>query len=191
MLTLKRMMLIINAFVLVAVILCPVLSFSQEGKTYHIGQGDVLEIHVWGEEALTRAVSVRKDGKISLPLVDDVQAEGKTPLELKSTISKILSKYIESPVVTVIVQEVQVPQFFVIGEVQGIGVYDLTESLTVIQALALTGGFTEWADKDDILILRREGKEEKRIEVDYKKIISGKAPEQNILLQDNDTIVVR
>lgn len=182
---------VVAVALIMALLLGPLSSSAQEVEAYHIGQGDVLEVHVWGEEALTRTVRVRNDGKVSLPLVDEVQAAGRTPLELKSAIRKSLAEYIENPVVTVIVQEQHVDKFYVIGEVQEIGVFELDRDLTVVQALALTGGFTEWADRGDILILRRDGEEEKRIDVDYKKIISGKAPEQNILLQNQDTIVVK
>ena len=179
------------------VIVAPSVGSAQENppkdprSEYRIAKADVLEINVWREEELTRTVTVRNDGKISMPLVDDIQAAGRTPLELKSAIRKSLAEYIENPVVTIIVQEQQVPQFYVLGEVQEIGVYQLDRELTLVQALALTGGFTEWADRDDILVLRRHGEDEKRIDVDYDKIISGKAPEQNIMLQEGDTIVVR
>jgi len=160
-----------------------------ESKEYSIQKGDVLEINVWREEDLTRTVTVRKDGKISLPLVDDVQASGRSPVELKSEIKQKLSEYIESPEVTVIVDSQAGHQFYVMGEVEEIGVYPLIKDMTVVQALALTGGFTEWADKDDIVILRRTDGKEQRIDVDYDAIIAGKA--ENIILQSNDTIIVR
>ena len=179
---------------LVVMVILPSLGWAEEAKQlggeYRIAKADVLEINVWREEELTRTVTVRNDGKISMPLVDDIQAAGRTPMDLKQQIQEKLSEYIENPVVTVIVAAQEGQQFFVIGEVASIGVYPLGQDLTVVQALALTGGFTEWADKDDIVILRREDGQEKRINIDYDDIVSGKAPEQNILLQANDTLIV-
>lgn len=160
------------------------------GKAYRIAKADVLEINVWREEDLTRTVTVRNDGKISIPLVDDIQASGKTPVDLKKEIQKRLSEYIENPVVTVIVAAQEGQQFYVMGEVGNIGVYPLGKDLTVVQALALTGGFTEWADKDDIVILRRDNGKEKRIQVDYDEIVSGDDSSQNIFLKANDTVIV-
>lgn len=163
---------------------------SGPGNTeYSIEKGDVLEINVWREENLTRTVTVRKDGKISLPLVDDVQAAGRTPTALKQEVTDRLRQYIESPEVTVIVNSQAGHQFYVMGEVQNIGVYPLIQDTTIVQALARTGGFTEWADKDDIVILRRVEGKERRIEVDYEAIVAGEA--ENVLLQSNDTVIVR
>ena len=157
---------------------------------YVIGEGDVLEINVWKEPELTRTLKVRVDGRISLPLLDDVQAAGKSPVELKNSIEEALSEYIEGPEVTVIVQN-QSGQYYLIGEVAGTGAYPLQKNLTVVQAIAQAGGFTEWADKDEILILRRDKGQEKRIKIDYESIVSGKTPEQNILLQPYDTLIVK
>ena len=158
-------------------------------EEYLIDKGDVLEINVWKEQELTRTLKVRADGKISLPLVDDIQAAGRTPLELKSSIRKELSAYIEVPQVTVIVQE-QSGQYYLIGEVASTGAFPLQKDLTVIQALAQAGGFTEWADKDSILLIRREQGQEKRIKVDYDAIVSGKSVDKNLLIKANDTIIV-
>ena len=158
---------------------------------YRIGKSDVLEINVWKEEGLTRTMSVRKDGKITLPLVDDVQAAGRTPMELKKVITREMSQYVESPSVTVIVQDQTSQQFYVIGEIAGTGAYPLTKDMTIIQGIALAGGFTEWADKDDILLLRNKDGERQRMHIDYHEIVSGEGKEQNIMLQADDTIIVR
>lgn len=158
---------------------------------YKIGKSDVLEINVWKEEGLTRTLSVRKDGKISLPLVDDVQAAGRTPMELKEVITQEMSQYIESPSVTVIVQDQTSQQFYVIGEIAGTGAYPLTKDMSLIQGITLAGGFTEWADKDDILLLRNEDGERQRMHIDYYEIVSGEGKEQNVMLQADDTIIVR
>ncbi|MDZ7761104.1 MAG: polysaccharide biosynthesis/export family protein [Desulfovermiculus sp.] len=171
----------------------PAVGWAEESnlinKEYLIKKGDVLEINVWKEEELTRVLKVRVDGKISLPLVDDIQAAGRTPMDLKETIQEALTEYIEVPQVTVIVQE-QSGQYYLIGEVAGTGAYPLQRDLTVIQALAQAGGFTEWADKDSILLLRREQGEEKRIEVDYDAIVAGNPSHNNVLIQAGDTIIV-
>lgn len=162
---------------------------DSQDEDYQIGKGDVLEINVWKEEELTRTLKVRVDGKISMPLVDDIQAAGRSPMELKSAVQKKLSEFIEGPQVTVIVQE-QSGEYYLIGEVGGSGAYPLLKDLTLAQAIAKSSGFTEWADKDSIVILRREQGKEKRIEVDYDAIVSGDSPDQNILIQRNDTIIV-
>jgi len=181
---------------LILVLTLPEFGWTEEsgqvdaGEEYLIGKGDVLEINVWKEEELTRTLKVRVDGKISLPLLDDIQAAGRTPMELKNTIEERLSEFIEGPEVTVIVQN-QTGQYYLIGEVAGTGAYPLQKDLTVVQALAQSGGFTEWSDKDNILILRRDDGQETRIKVDYDEIVSGDAPEQNVLIKPNDTIIVR
>lgn len=160
-------------------------------EDYQIGKSDVLEINVWKEEELTRTVNVRKDGKITLPLIDDVQAAGRTPMELKKVIQEKMTRYIESPSVTVIVQSQNSKQFYIIGEIAGTGAYPLTKDLTIIQGIALAGGFSEWADRDDILLLRRNEGGNKRIHIDYYEIVSGEGKDQNIMLQADDTIIVR
>ena len=158
---------------------------------YVIGKSDVLEINVWKEQDLTRTITVRKDGRISLPLVDEVRAAGQTSLELKKAIERKLSDYIDNPVVTVIVQEQASRKYYIIGEVVNTGEYPLMKDLTVLQAIALAGGFTEWADKDDILLLRRYSGGEQRLNIDYEAIVAGNRPEQNKLLRADDTIIVR
>lgn len=170
------------------------LAASDKSKTnsesYTIGKGDVLEINVWKEEELTRTVKVRTDGQISLPLIDDVQAAGRTPMQLKDTIQGRLSDYIEGPVVTVIVQAQESRKYYLIGEVAQTGEYPLTKDLTVLQAIALAGGFTEWADKDSILLIRRYQDGEQRKRIDYDEIVAGDEDAPNVLLRAGDTIVV-
>lgn len=160
------------------------------GFYYRIGKGDILEINVWKEEDLTRVVKVRTDGRISLPLLDDVMAEGLTPIELKKKIEKRLSQFITNPFVTVIVNE-ENNKFYMVGEVNKVGEYNLTKDLTILQAIAIAGGFTEWANKDNIILLRYKNGKEIRYKISYKDIISGKAPEQNYFIQRNDTIIVK
>ena len=160
-----------------------------QDEDYQIGKGDVLEINVWKEEELTRTLKVRVDGKISLPLVDDIQAAGRSPMDLKEVIHKKLSEFIEGPQVTVIVQK-QSGEYYLIGEVASTGAFPLQKDLTVVQALAQAGGFTEWADKDSIILLRREQGQEKRIRIDYDAIISGESAGKNMLIRPHDTIIV-
>ncbi|RKX62510.1 MAG: hypothetical protein DRP37_01345 [Thermodesulfobacteriota bacterium] len=157
---------------------------------YIIGPTDILEIHVWREPDLSRTIPVRPDGKITLPLLNDVQASGLTSLELKAEIEKGLAKFVESPTVSVVVQEIHSKNIFVLGQVLSPGGYPLQQDLTVLQALSLAGGFAEWADKGDVVILRKENGKQSRIKFDYKNVSKGKHLEENIVLQPGDTIIV-
>jgi len=157
---------------------------------YVIGPADILEIHVWREPDLSRTIPVRPDGKITLPLLNDVQASGLTPLELKARIEKGLAKFVESPTVSVAVQEIHSKNIFVFGQVESPGQYPLQQDLTVLQALSLAGGLAEWADKGDIIVLRKENGKQRRIKFDYKNVSKGKHLERNIFLRPGDTIIV-
>ncbi len=164
---------------------------QEEALTYIIGSGDLLEIMTWNEPQLSRSqVLVRTDGKISFPFLDDVQASGLTPLELKQKIEDGLKKYVEHPHVTVDVKNPQSKKFYILGEVVNTGEYPLTKNLTVLQAFAIAGGFTEWASKRQIILLRHEGTEEKIYRVNYRRIIDGKDLDQNLMLKPDDTIIV-
>jgi polysaccharide export outer membrane protein len=168
---------------------------TEEEKTsveneYIIGPTDILEIHVWREPDLSRTIPVRPDGKITLPLLNDVQASGLTPLELKAGIEKQLAEFVESPIVSVAVQEIHSKNIFVLGQVESPGQYPLQQDLTVLQALSLAGGLAEWADKGDVVILRKENGKHSRIKFDYKNVSKGKHLEKNIVLQPGDTIIV-
>ncbi len=168
---------------------------TEEEKTsvddeYIIGPTDVLEIHVWREPDLSRTIPVRPDGKITLPLLNDVQASGLTPLELRAGIEKRLAEFVESPTVSVAVLEIHSKNIFVLGQVESPGQYPLQQDLTVLQALSLAGGLAEWADKGDVVILRKENGKQSRIKFDYKNVSKGKHLEKNIILQPGDTIIV-
>ncbi len=156
---------------------------------YVIEPGDILEIQVWKEPDLSQVARVRSDGMISIPLIDDIKAAGRTPLALKKEIEERLQRFVDLPKVAVIVKE-SASRIYVIGKVAKPGEYPLTQDLTVLQALTLAGGVAEWADSDDIVVIRRVRGEIKRIFFDYDKVISGRKLEQNIYLQPNDTIVV-
>ena len=162
---------------------------SQE-ETYKIGSGDILEIMTWKEPDFTREVIVRVDGKFTFPLLDDIQAAGRTPIEVKKEIERGLKEFVEDPIVTVSIRSPLSQQFYILGEVANTGEYPLAKDLTILQAFALAGGFTEWASKSEIILLRREGSEEKIIRVNYKNIVKGKELEQNVLIKANDTIIV-
>lgn len=165
-------------------------SQAKNDNTYKIGSGDVLEIVTWKEPDFTRELIVRIDGKITFPLLDDVQAAGQTPMQLKKEIEEKLKIYIENPFVTVTVKSYASQRYYILGEIAKTGVYELTKNLTVLQAFALAGGFTEWASKKEILVVRNEDGEKKIIRVNYKNIIKGKDLDQNILIKANDTIIV-
>jgi polysaccharide export outer membrane protein len=157
---------------------------------YVIGPEDVLSIHVWKEETLARTVPVRMDGKISLPLIDDVQAAGYTPLQLKEILTQRLKGFIDDPVVSVVVTEANSFKVYVSGEVRSPGVHRLRSETSLLQFIIMVGGFTEWADRKKILIIRQENGKEKRMIVNYKKIVKGDAPDSNIILKSGDTIIV-
>jgi len=160
-------------------------------KDYHIGSGDVLEITTWKEPDLSREeVLVRTDGKISFPLLNDVQAAGLTPMEMKSGMEQRLEEFVEGPVVTITIKNPGSKRFYVLGEVMNTGEYPLIKNLTVLQAFALAGGFTEWASKKEILLLRKEGGKDKIYRVNYKDITKGKDFSQNLELKADDTIIV-
>jgi polysaccharide export outer membrane protein len=160
-------------------------------ETYVIGVTDLLRISVWKNEELNVTVPVRPDGKISFPLLDDVQAEGLQVTELKEILTRELSEYIVAPDVTVIVVEMNSQFVSVIGAVPSNGRLPLTRDLRVLEAIASSGGFTTFADKDDIRIVRRgEDGEEVEYRFDYDAYIKGKAPGTNIVLQNGDTVIV-
>jgi polysaccharide biosynthesis/export protein len=166
-------------------------SARQSGGDYVIGAGDTLDITTWKEVDLTRTeVLVRLDGKISFPLLNDVQAAGVTTGSLKKTIEDGLKSYVAHPVVTVAVRAPNSQRFYVLGEVMRTGEYPLIKDMTVLQAFAVAGGFTQWAAKDEIILLRREGGKEKIYRVNYKDITKGRDPAQNLVIQADDTIVV-
>lgn len=158
---------------------------------YVIGKEDVLAVQVWREPELSRLVSVRPDGKISLPLVGEMAAAGKTPLDLQKKLTELLGTYMTAPEVSVIVQDTRSQRFSIIGEVMRPGTYPLSKPLTVLDALALAGGFRDFAKSEKMFILRvgNDGSRQ-RIPVSYKKIISVKGTSQNVELQVRDTLVV-
>lgn len=159
--------------------------------SFVIGNDDVLAIHVWKEPDLSRSIPVRSDGRISLPLVGEVQAAGQTPLKLEQDIASKLQPYLEDPDVTVMVQQINSQKFNILGKVARPGSYPLTNSSTVLDAIALAGGCRDFAKEGSIYILRQNPDGgESRIPFNYKDVIKGKNTVQNIRLQPRDTIVV-
>lgn len=160
-------------------------------NAYSIGIGDVLDISVWKNPELTTTVPVRPDGRISVPLLGDVQAAGMTPLALRQTLTEGYKEYVTAPGVSVVVKEIHSRKIFVTGEVETPGAYDLQPRTKLMQALALAGGLTPYA-KQKVVVLRdgRDGSTDKRIEIDLGAIISGKRTQDNLLLQPGDTLIV-
>ena len=160
-----------------------------EKADYVIGAGDRLNIRVWKNPDLSVNVPVRPDGKISVPLLDDVQAEGFTALELKEVITRDLGEYVTNPDLTVVVEEVN-KRIYVLGEVGRKGPIALGSDLRVTDAIAAAGGFGTFADKKRVKVIRRSGGGEVEYRFNYDAYIAGKAPGTNLLLAPNDTIVV-
>ncbi len=157
---------------------------------YVIGPQDVLSIDVLQSKELSGNASVRPDGKITLPLVNDIQAAGLTPTELAAAIMKVLSKYVNNPQVTVKVEQINSKMVYILGEVYKPGGLPLLRKLTVLQALALAGGPTQFANSKKIYVLRMENDKQVRYAFNYKEAVKGKDLRQNIVLQPGDTIVV-
>jgi polysaccharide biosynthesis/export protein len=159
--------------------------------SFIIGDDDVLAISVWNETELSRTVPVRSDGKISLPLVGELIAAGRTPLELEQDITTKLRSYITNPQVTVIVQQINSQKYNILGQVVKPGAYLLTATTTIVDAIAAAGGFKDFAKKKNIYVLRQSaGGGETRIGFNYQDFIKGKNTSQNITLRPHDTIIV-
>ena len=165
-------------------------------NAYAIGVGDVIEISVWKSPELSVSVPVRPDGRVSVPLLGDIQAAGMTPLALKEQLALDFRKYVTAPEVSVVIKEINSRKVFVTGEVKTPGAYDLQPRAKLMQVLSLAGGLTPYA-RGKVIVLRdnREikdtggGNPDKRYEIDLKTIISGKRPQDNIILQPGDTLI--
>jgi len=164
-------------------------AIAADNDQYVIGPEDVLLIYVWKEESITKSVPVRIDGKISLPLVNDIQAAGFTPLQLQKILTEKLKDFIENPTVTVTVMEANSFKVYVSGEVKQPGIHRIRSEMTLVKLLIMAGGFTEWADQKNILVITKENGTEKRMIVNYKKIIEGKEPD--IVIKRDDTVIVK
>ncbi|HKV61570.1 MAG TPA: polysaccharide biosynthesis/export family protein [Candidatus Acidoferrum sp.] len=165
-------------------------SVAPTDPNYLIGPQDTLDIAVWKEPDLTRTVPVRPDGKISLPLLDDVQAGGLTPSQLGVEITQRLKKYLTDPRVTVIVTTIASQRVYILGEVTRAGAYPLISGMTLLQALSSAGGFTQFANPRNIYLLREENGKQVKHPFNYRSVVSGKNSDQNVVLKAGDTIVV-
>lgn len=158
---------------------------------YVIGVDDVLNVIVWRNEAFTKIVRVRPDGKITLPLINDIQAAGVTPGRLRDVITDALTDYLDSPKVSVIVQEVNSAKITILGEVRKPGVYPLRAHMTMFDAVALAEGFSDFASPNHIVILRKNGGGEvTRLRVKYWDAIKGRVDIRELMLETGDTILV-
>jgi polysaccharide export outer membrane protein len=162
---------------------------SQAGPEYVIGPEDVLHIAVWKENDLTATLPVRPDGKISLPLLDDVQAAGLTPKQLADSVTERLKKYIADPRVTVVVTAINSKRIYLVGEVLHAGATPMLPNMTVLQALS-SAGLNQFANTKRIYVLRTANGKQQKLPVNYRKLVKGEEIEQNYLLQPGDTIVV-
>jgi polysaccharide export outer membrane protein len=163
---------------------------ATQDPNYIIGAQDVLDISVWKEPEVSRVVPVRPDGRISLPLLNDVQAAGMTPSQLAAQITASLKKFVTDPQVTVIVTAINSQRVYILGEVTRPGAFPMLPGMNVLQGLSSAGGFTQFAKTKSIYVLRMEDGKQQKYPVNYKEVISGKRPEQNISLKAGDTIVV-
>jgi polysaccharide export outer membrane protein len=159
--------------------------------SFVIGSNDMLAISVWKQPDLSRSVPVRSDGRISLPLIGEVQAAGRTPMKLEKDIATKLEPFLTEPEVTVIVEQINSDKFNILGRVSKPGTYSMTDSTTVLDAIALAGGFRDFAKQKSVYVLRQnpDGTQTK-LPFNYREVIQGKNTDQNIKLQRHDTIVV-
>jgi polysaccharide export outer membrane protein len=157
---------------------------------YVIGAEDVLSIVFWRDKDMSADVVVRPDGKISLPLLNDVDAAGLTPDQLRNELVKAASKYVEDPNATVVVKEIHSRKVFITGNVAKAGTYPLMGDMNVLQLIALAGGLAEYADSKNITIMRSEGGRQQSFKFNYKDVTKQKHVEQNIVLKPGDTVIV-
>lgn len=163
---------------------------ATEDPDYVIGADDILDISVWKEIDISRRVPVRTDGKISLPLLNDLQAAGLTPMQLQAQITEKLKKFLTEPQVTVTVMATNSRRVYIMGEVGRPGPIALLSNMTVLQAITTAGGLGQFANGSKIRILRTEGGKQVLYSFNYKDVLAGKNPEQNIILKPGDSIVV-
>ncbi len=161
-----------------------------EAGTYQIGPEDVLQIIVWKNETLTRIVPVRPDGYISMPLLDDVKVEGLTAIQLRDVLVKRLSEFMPTPEVSVVINEVRSFKVSIMGEIARPGRFELRSNTTILDVIAQAGGFTPFANKSRMVVLRPNGKKMERIPFNYNKVITAGGENDNFYLQPNDIILV-
>lgn len=158
--------------------------------SYLIGVADVLTISVWKSPDLSAQVPVRPDGMITLPLVGEVLVAGQAPGQVRDTLNQRYAAFVSAPTISVVVNEINSRRIYILGEVANSGTFDIVQPLRVMQALALAGGLTEYAKKDQVVVLRQLSDREERLTLSIKDIANGKKPADNIPLQPGDTIIV-
>jgi polysaccharide biosynthesis/export protein len=168
----------------------PVASVAANDDTYVIGPEDVLNVNVWKEAEVSGSVPVRPDGKISLPLLNDIQAAGSTPMQLTNQITEKLKRFLTDPHVTATVTAVNSRRVYIIGEVARPGAFPLQPNMTVLQALTSAGGPSPYAKTTKIYMLRTENGVQTKVAFNYKEVVKGRSTEQNVTLKPGDTIVV-
>jgi len=168
----------------------PMASPEASDPAYVIGPEDVLDISVWREPEVSRVVPVRPDGRISLPLIHDVEAAGMSPQQLGVSVTEKLRKYITDPQVTVMVTAMNSQRVFVVGEVLRAGAFPLLPAMTVLQALSSAGGFTTFANVKKVRVVRTRNGKQVEIPFNYRDVLKGEKPDQNIKLEPGDTIIV-
>lgn len=182
-------------FIAAIFVLCLAAAALAQGEgrakaAFTVGPEDILDVSVWKDEALSKEVVVRPDGKISFPLIGDVQAQGRTVEQIRQEIQQRIEDFVPGAPVSVMALQIRSPKIYIVGKVLRPGMYVMFERMSVMQALALAGGFTPFSSTADILVLRDEGGRQKTLRFDYDDVAKGKALEQNILLNTGDTIVV-
>lgn len=163
---------------------------AKVGADYQIGADDVLDVNVWKEQELTRTLQVRPDGKISMPLLNDVQAAGLTPTQLAQSISDRLKKYLTSPQVTVMVTQINSQRVYVTGEVTRPGAYPVLPGMTILQAITSAGGLTPFANGKKIFLMRNDNGVQAKYPFSYKEVLDGRKADENLKVKAGDTIVV-
>jgi polysaccharide biosynthesis/export protein len=161
---------------------------SAGGPSYRIGVGDVLQVSVWEEPQFTESAVVRPDGMISIPLVSEAVVAGLTPESAQTMLAARLERFLHKPRVTVIVQEIRSRMVYITGEVQRPGAYPLIDTMNVVQLVSRSGGLTDFAKSKQVYVLRAASGT--RVKVDYRKLLKGQSPEQNVELTPGDTVVV-
>jgi polysaccharide export outer membrane protein len=159
-------------------------------EEFVLGVEDKLSVSVWKEPDLGKTVTIRPDGKVTFPLVGDVQAAGRTAQQLTDDLEKLLARFVKDPVVTVVVEEINNFKVFVLGEVAVQGALTLRRRTRFLEAIALAGGLSKFADRSNVILLRFEAGKETRTRIDYRRVVSGDRPDLNVFLKPGDTIIV-
>ncbi|MGB9122172.1 MAG: polysaccharide biosynthesis/export family protein [Candidatus Angelobacter sp.] len=157
---------------------------------YVVGDSDIIRVNVWKEPEVSQTAVVRTDGNISLPLINEVKVSGMTPIQIQNMVAEKLKGFLNNPQVTVTVIEIRSKRAFITGEVARPGTYSLNAQTTILQLIAQAGGFTPFAKKDSIVVLRTEDGRQSRLKFKYNEVVQGKKTDQNIALHPGDTVVV-